>query len=269
MKQAFLCLSLIFLAACGGRVKNRDICLNSPLEQKILAHVDSAKMGKSTSPIFIKHRKLTISEIGQHIEMDEEAVKKYLKSSNIHGYYSLAACNLPSEGKFTLYHINYEGKITRGKEFFVNGNGVLVTKLDDQFVEFNNNFLFFSNYLPGEPANFALVSHDQTLIATAKIIPNPIQKADNDHHEISLEIASADKRCYLVHCFGLEPFGSYLLKTSFENEQFAYPFEASSSGEAFIRTGPNTPWITGGRGTLELRGEGVSTPLFLEFTWGE
>ncbi|ADI39142.1 hypothetical protein [Waddlia chondrophila] len=256
----------LLLIGCGERVSEDQKI--SPLEKKIFSSIERGKLGQSTSPIIITPRKLSISEIGHHLDMDEETVLKHLKATNIHGYYSLSARNLPPEGIFTLYHINFEGKMLQDKKFFVNGNGILVTKLDDQFIEINNNLLFFSNYLPGEPVNFALVSEDQKLIATTKIVPNPIEKVDNHKHRISLEIASPDKRTYVIHCSGLRPFGTYLASISFENERFAYPFEANSKGEAFLRTGPSAPWITEGEGTLELRGDQITNPLFLEFFWG-
>ena len=262
MKQIFLSLFLLLLPGCAARLKDPDANRISPLERKILTSVDSGRIGKSTGPIIIQQRKLTIREIGEHLDMDDEAVLKHLKATNVHGYYSLTARNLPPEGKFTLYHINYQGHVFSGKKFFVNGNGMLVTKLDDQYIELGNNFLFFSNYLPGEPANFAFVSDNQKLIATAKIIPNPIEASDSNSRRVSLEIASPDKRCYLASCSGLNPFENYLLRASFENEQFAYPFQANSKGEAFIQTGPNTPWINGGNGTLELSGNEITPPLF-------
>jgi len=266
MNSKYYLLILLFLAGCAGR--SSDDLKTSPIEKKVLTSIELSKNGLSTSPIIITQRKLSIAEIGEHLDMDDETVRKHLKATNIHGYFSLSVRNLPPEGVFTLYHVNFEGKMLPDKKFFVNGNGILVTKLDDQFIEIDNNLLFFSSYLPGEPINFALVSDDQKLVATTKIIPNPIEKIDNDKHRVSLEIATANKRGYMVHCSGLRPFGTYLLATSFENERFAYPFEANSRGEAFIRTGPNTPWITGGKGTLELRGDGISSPLFLEFNWG-
>lgn len=266
MKNKLILLICLLLAGCGGRVSDDEKI--SPLEKKILSSVEKGSYGKSTSPIIITKRKLSVSEIGLNLDMDEETVYKHLKATNIHGYYSISARNLPPEGVFTLYHVNYEGKMLPDKKFFVNGNGILVTKLDDQFIEIENNLLFFSNYLPGEPINFALVSDDQKLIATTKIVPNPIEKIDNDKHRVSLEIASADKRSYVIHCSGLRPFGTYLASISFENERFAYPFEANSQGEAFLRTGPTTPWITGGEGSLELRGDQITSPLYLEFFWG-
>lgn len=266
MKTKSILLIFLLLAGCGGRISDENKV--SPLEKKILSSVEKGKLGQSTSPIIITQRKLSVAEIGFQLDMDEETVMKHLKSTNIHGYYSLSARNLPPEGIFTLFHVNFEGKMLQDKKFFVNGNGILVTKLDDQYIEIDNNLLFFSSYLPGEPIYFALVSEDQKLIATTKIVPNPIEKVDNDKHRVSLEIASADKRTYVIYCSGLRPFGTYLASVSFENERFAYPFEANSRGEAFLRTGPTTPWITGGEGTLELRGDQITSPLYMEFYWG-
>jgi hypothetical protein len=267
MKQPLLFLFLLLMSGCGGRAAN-NAPKTTPLERKIYTSIDRARMGEKTSPIVLQYRKLSISEIAQHLDMDEETAKKHLRATNVHGYWSIDARNLPPEGVFTLYHINYEGMITPGKKFFVNGNGCLVTKLDDQYIELSNNFLFFSNYLPGEPANFALISDDKKLISTIKIIPNPIERIDAQQHRVSVEIASADKRGYTVQCTGLKPYGSYLLGASFENEKFAYPFEANSKGETVVRTGPNTPWINGGEGSVELRGDGIATPLHIEFIWG-
>ena len=266
MKIRHLLLSLLLLSSCGGR--SNDDQKISPLERKVLTSIDRGARGQSTSPLIITQRKLSVAEIGKHLDMDEETVLKHLKATNIHGYFSMSVKNLPPEGRFTLFHVNFEGKMLPDKHFFVNGNGVLVAKLDDQFIEIDNNLLFFSNYLPGEPINFALVSEDQKIIATTKIVPNPIEKVDEANHRISLEIASADKRSYIVHSSGLRPFGAYMLSVSFENERFAYPFEANSRGEAFVRTGPNAPWITTGEGTLELRGDDITRPLYTKFNWG-
>lgn len=266
MRTKPLLLILLLLASCGG--KTEDDHKVSPIERKVFNSIDLASRGQSTSPLIITQRKLSVAEIGKHLDMDDETVFKHLKATNVHGYFSLSVKNLPPQGNFTLYHVTFDGRMLPDKSFFVNGNGILVTKLDDQFIDIENNFLFFSNYLPGEPINFALVSDDQKLVATSKIIPNPIEKVDNDNHRVSLEIASANKKSFIVHCSGLQPFGVYMLATSFENERFAYPFEANDRGEAFIRTGPNAPWITTGEGTLNLRGDGISKPLHLEFIWG-
>ncbi len=262
-----LCLFLFLLSGCAKNLSENNE-KTTPLDKKIYSTVECCKIGKATSPIVLSYRKLSVSEIAEHLDMDEETARLHLKATNIHGYFSIDANNVPPSGEFTLYHVNYTGDITPTKTYFVNGNQKLVTKLDNIYVDLPNNYLFFSNYLPGEPASFVLASADKRYFSALRIIPNPVEIIDEQNHRLSLEIASPDKRRYTVQCSGLKPFGSYLLVTRFENEKFANPLEADSQGRFFFSTGPNTPWINGGDGSLEMRGDGITTPLYLEFQWG-
>lgn len=267
MKFIPLTLFLLLLSGCAKNISEKNSKI-TPLDRKIHSAVECCKEGKASSPIVMTSRQLSVGEIAEHLDMDEETARLHLKATNIHGYYSLNANNLPPSGEFILYHVSYVGHITPTKTYFVNGNQKLVNKLDNIFVDLPNNYLFFSNYLPGEPVNFVIASTDSKHFSALRIIPNPVEIVDEDNHRLSLEIASPDKRRYLVQCSGLKQFGSYLLITRFENEKFANPLEADFQGNAFLSTGPNTPWINGGDGSLELRGDEINTPLYLEFHWG-
>lgn len=267
MKHFFILTLLLHLTSCSTKIEQTSQKI-SPLEKKIYTAIERTQEGESTGPISIEKRKLRIEEIAEHLDMDIETAKMHLKATNVHGYYSLNTRNLPPEGEFILYHVKFDRTVTPTKTFFVNGNGILVTKLDQTYVDLPNNFLFFSNYLPGEPADFVLISKDGKYIAVTRIVPNPIELIDTQKHHVSVEISSPNKRQYTVHCSGLKPFESYMLITRFENEKFMHGIEANAKGEAFLQTGPNTPWITGGDGSIELRGEGIHTPLHLKFQWG-
>jgi hypothetical protein len=238
------------------------------IEQKIKEAVAKTRRGESTGPLALSHRKLRLSEIAEHLDMDEETAKLHLKATNIHGYYSLIAKNYPPGMEFVLYHIDISGKIIASKAFSVNEFGKLITPLENTSIELQNNFLFFSNYLPGEPIEFVLASKDEKYFAATRIIPNPIEATDGGQRRISVEIASPNKREYIVHCSGFKPCGEYMLITRFENEKFLHYLETNLNGEMFQRVGPTAPWITGGDGAIEVRGEDIASPIILNFEWG-
>lgn len=267
MKIVRLALVSLLLTGCAGN-KAREESPYSKTEQKVIQASRLAAQGKQNGPLDLKYRKLTIEEIAEHLDMDEETALLHLKATNVHGYYSLIAKNYPPGEEFILYHISLAGKPTPGKKFKVNERGVLTTPLDETVIDLSNNFLFFANYLQGEPADFVLASTDGKYTAATRIIPNPIHKEDSLGRELSVEITSPDKRQFIVHGKGLEPFGEYMLIVRFENEKFVHAHEADADGEIFQTTGPNVPWVTGGDGSVELRGDKLSKPLQLEFKWG-
>jgi hypothetical protein len=258
--------TLSFLSSCGGRSGNSDLPTLS-LEKKIHAAALQSKKGEFLGPIVIKSRKLGVDEIASHLDMDKETALEYIKTSHIHGYYSLFAKNVPPQGEFTFYHVNLEGKIHPYKTFYAQPNGTLATPLDDLWIDLPNNYLFFANYLPGEPVDFVLVSKEGKTEGAIHIIPNPIELVLDRWH-LSVEIISGDKRHYLVRCFGLAPGNTYLLKAQFEQEQQTYLVEADGKGEIIQKIGPNNPKITGGDAAVELRGEGLNRTLMLPFRWG-
>lgn len=268
-KISFIILSLpIFLTfGCARKISENQNSI-TPNEQIVLKTISNTCMGKVEGPILLKHRKLNLNEIAEHLDMDEETAKLHLKATNIHGYFSLIAKNYPPGTEFILYHVDYRGKVNGTKTFYVNEYNTLVTPMDDTFIELANNFLFFSDYMPGEPVDFALGSKDGKYFAASRIVPNPIETIDEDNHKVSVEITSADRKKYLVHCTGCEPFANYMLITRFENEKFVHALEANANGEMFQLTGPTVPWVTGGDASIELRGEGFDRPLTLEYQWG-
>lgn len=238
------------------------------MERKVLETVSLAQSGQSTGPITLKHRKLTLKEITEHLDMDEETATLHLRTTNIHGYYSLTAKNYPPGTEFILYQIDMAGKVNATKNFFVNGNGSLMTRLDDLYIELPNNFLFFTRYLPGEPSDFVLGSQDGKYFAATRIVPNPIEVIGRNHQRVSVQIASPDKRRYRVHCSGFQPHGNYMLVSRFENEKLVHALQANANGEMFQSIGPTIPWITGGDASIEVRGEGIERPITLEYQWG-
>ncbi len=264
MNNSILFLFLICLAGCSSKMT--DDGKLTPFEKKVVEAAQNNKKGQS-GPVYLNHRKLGLEEIAEHLDMDVDTARLHLKEMNIYGYYSLVPHNLPQKGEFTLYHINYEGRVNSGKTFFINGNGILVTPLDDTFVDLSNNFLFFANYLPGEPADFVLASADGKLFASTHIVPNPIRIVENNR-VINAEIASSDKRVYSITCSGFKPRSEYLMITRFENEKFVHSLETNARGEMSLTACPNSPFITGGDASIELKGEDLPHPLLLDFQWG-
>lgn len=262
---SFLIFPLL-LAGCSSQRLNPHPSL-SPKQRKIMETAYQSSQGCPTGPIYLSHRQLTLTEISNHLGMNEEATKKHLKATNIHGYYQLIAKNYPPETEFILYQINMQEKVTPTKSFIVSDSGDLFTKLDDIFVDLANNLLFFCNYLPGEPLDFVLASKNGQYHAATRIVPKPIEVTDYKKRRLSVEIDSKEKREYLVHCSGLAPHGSYLLTTGFENERLAHTVKANEWGEIHQKTGPTIPWIAGGDGFIELRGDEIDRPITLDFKW--
>jgi len=265
LKVLLATLPLVLLFSCGPRVQENRITV---VENQILTTATQAKAGNPTGPISLSHRKLEISEIAKHLEMDEETTKAHLKATNVHGYFSLIAKNYPPGAEFILYQVDMSRSVRPTKTFFVDGKGMLVAQLDDIYIDLENNFLFFSNYLPGEPVDFVLGSKDRRYFASTRIVPNPIVAEDDSNHKVTLQIDHPDKRHYLVHCTGFQPFETYMLITVFENEKFVHTLEANENGEIFKSTGPTVPWVTGGDGSIELRGKELNKPLAVKFKWG-
>lgn len=267
LRNVFIFFLGITLVGCSAK---EIVAKNTPTrtEKLVREAADRERRGESTGPISLTYKQLSLKEIAEHLDMDEATAKLHLKATNIHGYYSLLAKNYPPGVEFILYHIDLAGKISSSKRFFVNGNGDLITTMDDIYIELENNFLFFSNYLRGEPAEFVLASTDERYCAAARIIPNPIEAIDNKKRRVSVEIASSDKREYNVYCSGCKPYGRYILTTCFENEKFVNTLEANQNGEMFQMTGPTAPWVTGGDATIELRGEAMQNPIIVNYRWG-
>lgn len=268
MKKSTLLIimfSLSMLASCTGSTSR-----NSPtaIETKVKATAAKTNAGQPTGPIFLNHRKLGLKEISKHLDMDEETTELHLKSTNIHGYFSLIANNYPPNTHFTLYRIELSGRVIPSKTFFVNNYGEIFATMDDAYIALSNNFLFFSNYLPGEPVDFILASKDDKYFAATRIIPNPIEVVDGKGRKISVEIASPNKRKYRIYCSGFNPFESYMLIAQFENEKFVHALKANENGEMFQITGSTIPWITSGNGSVELRGDAIHRPIHLNFQWG-
>lgn len=238
------------------------------VEKQALSAANNAKLGVCQGPVFLTYRKLELPEIALHLDMDEETAREYMRTSNVHGYFSLIAKNYPPGAEFVLYQIDMSKNVHTVKTYYVNSNGNLVSPLDDLFIEIENNYLFFSNYLPGEPVDFVLGSKDGQYFAATRIVPNAIEAKDDFGRCVSLEIDHPDRRHYMVHCTGLEPKKPYMLITVFENEKLMHAIETDLKGEAFQATGPTVPWVTGGDGSIELRGEGLSIPLTANFKWG-
>lgn len=265
LKIFIFTLPLAFIFSCAPKVQENKITVT---EKKVLATANLAKTGNTSGPISLSHRKLEIQEISKHLDMEEETTIAHLNATNVHGYYSLSAKNYPPGSEFILYQVNVSKDVIPAKTFYVNGNGSLIAPLDELHVELENNFLFFSNYLPGEPVDFILGSKDGKYFASTRIVPNPIQAESDNHHSISVQIDNPDKRHYLVHCKGCTPFETYMLITIFENEKFVHAVDANDEGEIFQQTGPTVPWITGGDAQVELRGKNLSHPLTVNFKWG-
>lgn len=265
-KRSCLCILILLalLGSCAGKPAEEQL---SPLDRQVISLANLAKMGKSTGGLTITARKLSLKEIGEHLEMNEETTKLHLRSTNIHGYFSLKTNKFPPGLEFSLYQVNMARKVHLAKTFYSNEAGGLVTPIDDFTVNFENNFLFFASYLPGEPVDFVLLSRDGKYYAATRIVPNPIEATDN-RRRISLSIDDPKRRSYIVHGTGFTPSEPYLLITTFEGEQLAFDLQADSKGEIFQKTGPSLPWITGGEGSLELRGGDLNEPLFVEFKWG-
>jgi len=268
MKKFPILLTFLLLSGCAGNFSDSNITLSLG-EKRALDVAEQASLGYSTDPISLSHRKLDLHEIAGHLDMDEETAKLHLKATNVHGYYSLIANNYPPGMEFILYHIDYERKVNASKTFFVNGNGMLITPMDTTYVELESNFLSFSNYLPGEPIDFVLGSKDGKYFAATRIVPNPIMLKDRSGHLVSVEIASPDRKKYIVSGIGFEPFGSYMLITQFENERLVHTLQADENGEMFQLTGPTIPWVTGGEASIELRGDGIDNLITFEFQWGQ
>lgn len=261
-----LILSLSAISSCTPpKVQENRVTL---VERKALSAANEAKQGVCKGPVFLSYRKLDIPEISQHLDMDVDTAREYLKDSKIHGYFSLQAKNYPPGAEFVLYQVDMSRNVHVVKTYYVNGNGNLVTPLDDLFIEIQNNYLFFSNYLPGEPVDFVLGSKDGQYYAATRIVPNPIEASDDQGRGISLQVDHPNRRHYMAYCTGLEPGKPYMLITVFENEKLMHAVEADLKGEAFQATGPTVPWITGGDGSIELRGEGINPPLSVNFKWG-
>ena len=221
----------------------------------------------SPSPLSLTHRKLSVSEIASYLEMDEKNVAAYLKAMEIQGYYSLIPKNFPPGKEFVMYNVDLNGKIHGTKSFFVCPDGTLVTPLDETTVNLSNNFLVFAKYLPGEPVDFVLGSKEGDFYASTRIVPNPIETVADHKQRLSVQIASSDRKHYRVFCEGLEPFGTYMLITSFENEKLAHTLQANDEGQLAQMIGPTIPWIKSGQASLELRGDGINRPLILKFAW--
>ena len=257
---------MIVLSGCGAsrtRISKEDL-----IERQVKRTIELTHTGQSSWPLSLDYRKLSIAEIAHYLEMDEINVIEHLKAMNTHGYYSLVAKNFPPGKEFVLYHMDYVGNIHSSKIFFVGADGKLVTPMDETSVEISNNFLVFANYIPGEPVDFALISKDNEFCVASRIVPNPIEMVNNEGQRVSVEIASPDRKFYRVFCTGLEPFGVYMLTSSFENEKLAYNLEANENGELSQIIGPTIPWIKSGGAFVELRGERISRPLYLKFIWG-
>ncbi|MGA8165575.1 MAG: hypothetical protein WB791_11265 [Waddliaceae bacterium] len=268
MRTLFVSLPifLFFLVGCSNRALNHSTSL-SVQDRKIIDTIHQSASGHPPGPIYLSHRQLDFNEISNHLNMDEETTKKHLEATSIHGYYHLIAKNYPPDTEFTLYQVNMDEEITPIKYYTSTGTGDLFTRLDDTFVKIANNFLFFCNYLPGEPIDFVLASKNRRYHAATRIVPNPIEITDYKNHRISLEIASKGKREYLVHCYGLTSHGSYLLTTRFENERLAHTVEANEWGEIHQTAGPTIPWIASGNGFIELRGDNIDRSITLDFSW--
>ncbi len=265
IKVLLVTLPLVFLFSCAPKVQENQVTV---VEKKVLSAAYQAKGGNESGPITLSHRKLEINEISKHLEMDDETTIAHLKATNVHGYFSLIAKNYPPGAEFILYQIDMSRNVRPTKTFFVSGNGMLVTQLDDQYIYLANNFLFFSNYLPGEPVDFVLGSREGRYFAGTRIVPNPIQAEDESNRKITVQIDHPDKRHYLVHCTGFQPCETYMLITIFENEKLVHAVKANGNGEIFQATGPTVPWVTGGDGSLEIRGQELSRPLSVNFQWG-
>jgi len=267
---ALFCLFLTI--GCNAKRKVQEKPLISPASNttnKVLIAADLAKEGKNLGLISLSHRKLSLKEISTHLEMDEETTKAHLKATNVHGYFSLLAKNYPPGIEFILYHIDLTRNITPTKGFCTTGDGSLVTQLDDQLINIENNYLFFSNYLPGEPVDFVLASKDMRFFAATRIVPNPIQTEDKNGRSLSVELSDSDKRQFLIRGKGLEPFTTYMVIAQFENEKFAFAVASDENGDILQPSGPTVPWVTGGDGTVELRGEALQNALCVHFRWGE
>src|SRR5262249_40604395 len=143
--------------------------------------IAQANAGVSCNPLTLEYRKLSTEEVSEYLEMDEKNVCAHLKAMGIHGYYSLMAKNFPPYREFILYHIDYKGKITSSKQFYVCPDGGLVTPLSETTVNLADNFLVFAKYLPGEPTDFVLGSVEGDLYVATRIVPNPIETVTNQN----------------------------------------------------------------------------------------
>ncbi|HEY4832489.1 MAG TPA: hypothetical protein VIH61_08035 [Waddliaceae bacterium] len=255
----------VILTGCGAKSRSSKV---DPIESRVRRTVELSHAGQSCWPLSLDYRKLSLAEIAYYLEMDEKNVSEHLKAMNTHGYYGLIAKNFPPGREFVLYHMDYTGNVHASKTFFVSADGNLVTPMDETTVELSNNFLVFANYIPGEPVDFVLVSKDGEFSIALCIVPNPIEAVNNQGQKVSVQIASPDRKLYRVHCEGLEPFGIYMLTSSFENENLAFTLEANENGKLSQLIGPTIPWIKSGEAYVELRGERIARPIYLKFIWG-
>lgn len=258
---------LLFFTSCGGTKK--EIEQISRDDARVIRVAEQGKCGTLKSPVTLNHRKLSLQEIAAHLDMDTATAQKHLKATNIHGYYSLIAKNYPPGTTFTLYQKNNQGDVHEVNTFTANDQGFLMARLDELTVAIDHNYLFFSNYLPGEPSDFILIQKKGPYSATTRIIPNAIEGKDIAGRQISVEMDGADKRHYLIHCCGLQPFGSYHLQIQFESEVLTYTIEADVKGEIVQQTAPTVAWVKGGEGRAELSGRGMGSPITVFFSWGE
>lgn len=260
-------LPILLLASCASKMQN-EAGKGDPRDNQLKNVAAKARSGQSAGLLRLTHRKLTLQEIADYLDSDTEAADKHLKDSNVHGYYSLEASQYPPKVEFDLYQINIDGEVHNAKTFFVNDSGDVVSPMDDFFIPISNNFLFFSNYLPGEPVDFVLASKDRRYFAHTRIVPNPVTAADGSKHTLSVEIDRPDKKHFVVVCSGLKPRQSYTLITRFESEQLLHTVNSNNLGEVRFTVGPTLPWLTGGIASVEVHGPDIEKPLQVEFSWG-
>ena len=261
-----IALISLSITGCSGKTASSNSIIVT--EGKVKEIVNQGLNGKNRSNISLTHRKLTLTEIASYLDLSKEDAKQYLEDSNTHGYFSLTVNSCPPEKEFTLYHIDMAGNVRPTNAFQSNSNGVLLTSLDRTWIDISNNFLFFSNYLSGEPVDFVLKSKDGKYFGWTRIVPNPIEYTDQYNRRVSVQISSKDKRRFMIDCSGFKPNKSYMLICSFEKEKLAYTLDTDQNGCGIVFVGPNNPYITEGEASLEIRGNEISKPLKIFFKWG-
>lgn len=231
---------------------------NEEINSEILFSSDSAekveKVSNSTPKLQFKVSKMKIDWKNNY---DEQA-SKYKKDYSA----TFTAENFPKDVPVILTIENLSGKINQICELYVDQNNDLCP------YTFQKPYMMvFQNVLEGEPFECTLKTEDGEFSTKITLIPNPMEKKDENGHVLSLCMRSPSIDMFELNASGFEPNEKVEFLSESGEEKIRKDLLASENGKIFLFISPAVKGKTNGNASVEIRGKSTQN-LKLKYKWG-
>ncbi len=269
MKVKFIFLSLLCATTLNAidYVKDKPAAkLRGNVPATIVTLINEAIQKPSTDQMSLTYRKVDLDEINQTFKDKKPLTPQELAEHRINSIIVLEPHNFPEGKNFELFARDVEGIITDIMRFNVKSDGTLVASKDGKDLALSAYHIFVSDYLPGEPIYYILLSSDGKHYASVEVVPTPIETESVAGYAIKGKLTNPIKKLYTFEGTGFAPNEIVTAKLLSQNEQTISKVQADANGKVVVNASPAQKGRTGGEALIALTGKkGTAT---LRYRWG-